>query len=632
MVTAIPAAASTASNTRTITASGTGSIVTGDAGVDAGAGPELLDTSVGADANGANGAAAANRSHTRGVGVEGNGAKDSARESSNTAQVTSFDGLNHFAQRFGINVNQFSVEPPDQGLCEGNGFVMETVNDVTAVYSTSGTVLAASTLNAFFGYPFAINRTTGVRGPFVTDPSCYFDGATQRWFHVVLTLDTFPNGRFTGKNHLDIAVSQTSSPTGTWTIYRLPVQDDGTQGTPNHGCSTGPYPVKPDNPNACLGDYPHIGADANGFYVTTNEYSLFGPEFKAAQIYAFSKQALARNDAVVQVTQLNTVGAVRGSQAGFTVWPAEATNGDFNTSGGGTEYFLSSNAADEVNPLQNRMSRDLIVWTLTNTQSLGTTTPDISLSTNVLKVGRYAAPPGANQKIGSTPLADCLNDTSIQVTTTLFGCWRLVVTVEPPHNFAEKQSIDTNDTRMQQVTYAGGMLYGALDTAVKVKGKNEAGIEWFAVRPSGDGGAKLANEGFVGAAGTNLSYPALAVNADGIGAIAFSLMGDNDFPSAAWASFDAKSGVGDIHIAGAGQGPDDGFTEYGRAFGNPDRPRWGDYGAAVIDGSNVWIASEYIGQTCDLTTFLNTNFRCGSTRTQLGNWDTRITELSLGSE
>jgi hypothetical protein len=629
MVTAVPAAASSASNTRSIDASGTTSFSDPEAGGDAAGGPELVDAAVGADANGGNGASAINRSHTRGVGVEGNSAKDSAREASNAAQVTSFDGLNHFAQRFGVNVNQFSLEPPDQGLCEGNGFVVETINDVTAVYNASGTMLAAKTLNKFFGYPFAINRTTGARGQFVTDPSCYYDSATQRWFMDVLTLETFPtNGRFTGMNHLDLAVSQTADPTGAWTIYRLPIQDDGTQGTPNHGCSTGPYPVTPTNPNACLGDYPHIGADANGFYITTNEYSFFGPEFKAAQIYAFSKQALARNDAAVLVTQLDTTGAVRGSQAGFTVWPAEATNSDFNTSAGGTEYFLSSNAADEVNPLLTRTSRDLIVWTLTNTRSLGST-PDISLETKVLKVGRYAAPPGANQKAGNTPLADCLNDTSVQVSATLFGCWRLAVTVEPAHNQVESQSIDTNDTRMQQVTYAGGVLYGALDTAVKVKGKNEAGIEWFAVRPSSAGGARLANQGFAGAAGTNLSYPALAVNADGVGVVAFSLMGNNDYPSAAWAPFDARSGVGDIHVAAAGLGPDDGFTEYGPAFGNPPRPRWGDYGAAVIDGSKVWIASEYIGQTCDFATFLASNFRCGSTRTQLGNWDTRITELSL---
>ncbi len=100
-------------------------------------------------------------------------------------------------------------------------------------------------------------------------------------------------------------------PTGTWNIYRLDVTDDGTFGTPVH-------------PNCpCIGDYPHIGVDANGFYITTNEYSFFGPEFNSAQIYAFSKRALARGDADVLVTQFDTTAADRGLN-GFTIWPAQS--------------------------------------------------------------------------------------------------------------------------------------------------------------------------------------------------------------------------------------------------------------------------------------------------------------------
>ena len=136
-------------------------------------------------------------------------------------------------------------------------------------------------LNSFFGYGPAINRATGVRAQFVTDPSCLYDAATQRFFVVVLTLETFPNGAFTQLNHIDIAVSQTSNPTGGWNIYRLDVTNDGTN---TGGVNPGPY----------LGDYPHIGADANGFYVTTNAYPWCCNGFAGAQIYALSKAQLAR--------------------------------------------------------------------------------------------------------------------------------------------------------------------------------------------------------------------------------------------------------------------------------------------------------------------------------------------------
>jgi hypothetical protein len=111
--------------------------------------------------------------------------------------------------------------------------------------------------------------------------------------------------------------------------------------------------------------------------------------------------------------------------------------------------------------------------------------------------------------------------------------------------------------------------------------------------------------------------------------MAFTVVGSNFYPSAGYALV-TPSGVGDVHIAAAGLGPDDGFTNY-KLFGDPPgttRPRWGDYGAAVPVGGNVWIASEYIGQTCTLSQYLNTSFRCGNTRTALANWDTRISEVT----
>ena len=99
-------------------------------------------------------------------------------------------------------------------------------------------------------------------------------------------------------------MSDSPDPTGTWTIYRIPVQDDGTQGTPDHHC-----PLRNDGSGhgPCLGDYPHMGADATGFYLTTNEYAFFPDNiFHAAQIYAFSKQALAGTPQELTMQQFDT--------------------------------------------------------------------------------------------------------------------------------------------------------------------------------------------------------------------------------------------------------------------------------------------------------------------------------------
>src|SRR6202140_4442238 len=89
------------------------------------------------------------------------------------------------------------------------------------------------------------------------------------------------------------------------------------------------------------------GAEANVFFVTTNEFNLFSPGFfHGAQIYAFSKAQLAAGAAMVNVVQFNTADPnqnllLDGIAPGFTVWPATSTGNQFEDSQGGTEYFLS---------------------------------------------------------------------------------------------------------------------------------------------------------------------------------------------------------------------------------------------------------------------------------------------------
>lgn len=580
------------------------------------------------------GGAIVDRSQDQGPS-QGVSAASSQKAKSNPELETSFDGLNHLQQRQANGGNQFSVEPPDQGLCAGHGFVMESVNDVLQVYSTGGKPLlnggGAVDLNTFYGYPAAINRTTGLRGPAVTDPSCYFDQPTQRWFQVALTLDTFSNGADTGSNHLDIAVSQTSDPTGLWTIYRLPVQDDGTDGTPNHNCVPGAGSVGATNPNACLGDYPHIGADANGFYITTNEFSFFGPGFKASQVYALSKAALTSGAASVSVTQFDTTGLVNGNP-GFTIWPATTPGDAYATDRGGTEYFMSSNASRTAHG--TGVSTDLLVWAITNTQSLSNASPTLSLNHTILTVNPYAIPPKADQKVGDNPLGECLNDSSI-ATPFGAGCWRFFFAAGGPFHEVESH-LDSNDSRMQQVVFANGKLWGAVDTALTLNGVNKAGIAWFIVKPEvSDAGVSgtVAKQGYLGLTNNNLTYPAIGVTPGGRGVMAFTVVGADHYPSPGYVSIDALAGAGDIHIVVEGAGPDDGFTSYAAFVGNPPRTRWGDYGSAAMDGHSIWISSEYIGPAngspCTLDVYVSSGFSCGNSRTSLGNWDTRISQLDF---
>jgi hypothetical protein len=274
----------------------------------------------------------------------------------------------------------------------------------------------------------------------------------------------------------------------------------------------------------------------------------------------------------------------------------------------------------------------------------------------VLTVGQYGIPPKQQQPGSGTPATTdtpqgyCINDTTT-ATIAGTGCWRLLFTAEPAHNEVISRP-DSNDTRMQQVMFANGKIWGALDTAVSFDtdpAHNRAGIEWFIVKPNVSTGsltATIAKQGYLAATGRDFTYPAIGVTASGRGVMAFTDTGDSTNPSAAYASIDAIVGVGAWNDVpgGTGAAQDDGFTSYKSQVGNPPRTRWGDYGAASVDGNSVWIASEYIGHACTYTEWGGPFFvggtgdnllgTCGGAnhgpglRTALANWSTFISKFT----
>jgi len=336
------------------------------------------------------------------------------------------------------------------------------------------------------------------------------------------------------------------------------------------------------------------------------------------------------------------------TEPGFTVWPAQSPGtSSFDLLNGGTEHFLSSNAGDEASGTAfTGSSTNLIVWSLENTSSLNSV-PNLTLTNTVLDVNRYGIPPKQQQPGSGTapgtevPQGHCINDTTT-ATIAGVGCWRLLFVAEPAHNEVISRP-DSNDTRMQQVMYANGKLWGALDTAVTVGGSNRAGIAWYIVNPSVP---KLILQGTTGAAGYDFTYPAIGVTASGRGVMAFTATGNALNPSAAFAPIDAHVGVGDWNVVNGGDGAavDDGFTSYKSQVGNPPRTRWGDYGAASVDGNSIWIASEYIAKQCDYTPWGGPFFvggtgdnllgTCGGAshgpgaRAALGNWSTFISNFT----
>ena len=513
-------------------------------------------------------------------------------------QLADFDGfnaINHRQQRragTGAYTNtQFSLEPPDQGLCVGNGFVLEPVNDALRVFnaSTGAPLSPATALNQFFALKPAFKRTAPIAfGDFVSDPRCYFDPADQRWFVTALQIGLNPStADFIPPTHLEIAVSRTSNPTGTFNLFSIDTTDDGSNGTPKH-------------PNCpCFGDQPLIGADANGFFVSTNEFGLVNFPFNGAQIYAMSKAKL-EGGVTGTVVHINA-GPMLSSAGGlaFSVQPATAPSAvDNEAANGGTEFFMSDLDFTAGPALGIRADR-LAVWALTNTSSLTKASPSVGLSNVVISSELYVQPPNAEQKSGELFLGD------------LF------------HN--PLALLAANDDRLNQVVFADRKLWAGVNTALQTEnGPSRVGVGFFIVAPSDASGslsASMVKQGYVAVNQENLLFPSIGVTSAGKGVIAFTLVGPDFFPSTAYASIDAVNGVGDIHIAAAGQGAEDGFSGYDNPKGvlsGGDVARWGDYTAAVADGDTVFFATEYIAHPAtDLTT-----------RTLLANWATFVAHVT----
>jgi hypothetical protein len=512
-----------------------------------------------------------------------------------TGATAGFEGINHFDQRYTDGGNQYSLVPPDQALCAGNGQVFEGVNNAFRTYSTTGAPLSETiSANQFFWKDHEIDRSTGVASHHqLGDPSCVYDAGSNRFYLTVYDLVGDDDGNLLGPSSVDIAVSPAGTTLGAWSIYQLDTSDTGGTSCP------------------CFGDYPHLGTDANGLYITTNEFPTLTDGYNGSQVYAIAKSSLVAGPQQVTAAHFDTKGqdtSLGGTPLdGFTLAPALSAGTAYAPN---TMYFLSSNAVSGDTLIT---STKILLWKITGTSALATDPGSLRLTNSPVAVNGYTAPPMSDQKAGSVPLADCLNITACA--KSLLG---------KPNRYKEYEfAVDSSDSRMLQAAYANGKVWGALDTAVDVGNQVKAGVAYYVVNP---GTSTIAKQGTLAVAGNNITYPALGVTAAGKAAMAVSLLGRDYYPSAAWVQLSDGTGTpSTVNVLGTGAGPYDSFDGY-RAY-EYNRPRFGDYGAASVVGNQVWLASEYIAQTCTYDQYVADN-TCGGTRTTLSNWSTHVASVT----
>jgi hypothetical protein len=340
-------------------------------------------------------------------------------------------------------------------------------------------------------------------------------------------------------SHFDVTVLHQS---GVFYVYRFDSTDPGGRGCP------------------CFADQPLLGMDSQNLYVSGNEFPIAQPSpiFNGAEIWAISKSQLASPPASVNFAEFPNI-----SDGGILI---ETLQPAITDSSAPAEYFLHSFVVDATgnnSTFDNRLG----IFAMTNQSAVSAGgLPTLSAPT-IINSEAYVQPNLALQPSSANP------------------------------------DLNPDDDRMQQVQYVNGSLYGALSTAVSIKGDGtRTGIAWFKIKPSLKGSltvkASIVKQGYVGAAGTYLLYPAIETNFQGVSEIAFSLSSPTPGagnPSAAYVVGKmGGSGFGPVFVAATGNGPY--FDDFTCGGGFPPGCRWGDYSYAVFDASTdeIWMGSEYI--------------------------------------
>lgn len=442
------------------------------------------------------------------------------------------------------------LEPPDQGLCAGQGDVGEFINNAFSLYEPDGVQLLPA-----IGSPAIFLQPSTA---FFSDPRCYYDAPTQRWFlQEFIVGTTKPNGSEASPSLQFIAVSDTSDPAGSYVVWSIDTTDTAAKGCP------------------CFGDYDQMGADANGYYIATDEFGISTPAYNGSIIYAISKQTLEAFDQT-GIPPVPVGYRLTSDDFGqpYIVSPTSTPQGALSAPG--TEYFVESNG-------DAASGNHLVVYALHDTSLLAQ--PGVpKLYVTEAASESYAFPPDAIQKPGPIPLGRASQDPLGQ--------------------------IEADFDAVMETTYVNGTIYAELDTAT-ASGSDAAA--WFVLKPTLNSGgltAVISKQGYVAAAKASLIYPDIAVDKAGHGYMLFALMGRSNYPSAAYVAFGPTGPSGSIVIAYPGAAPEDGFTCYAAWVGpNYGGCRWGDYSMGVFSGSSVVMATEMVPP---------------SSRDTLTNWGTYV--------
>ncbi len=419
-------------------------------------------------------------------------------------------------------------EPPDTNGAVGPNHIVEMINDHYSVFRKSDGMRLnpASDRDVEFWNQAGIPI---VDPPGLSDPRVIFDKSSQRWFAVEITYPFDAEGSAI-PNDVLIAVSKTSDPTQGWRGYRIAGTDPGTNPDPAGG-ATGFFV-----------DYPLLGVNAKGVYVTTNNYK-FNASIGDFSIDSVNMYMVNRADLISgKAPRVGRFSGLDYNRYGYTQQPVT----ELGTSAG-DELLLST-------PLQEPADH-LILTTLT---------ADGPADVRSVAVPAYSSP---SQFAGG---------------------------LQPDGT----QSLETLDARFSGSVYRVNNDIWAVHSVDALYGEtnHRTAIRWYRIDANT---GTLADAGTLSDADHDYIMPSIAANNAGSVVLGFSRTGLDEFPSAYAAvggTAKGKTTFGSPVLLKAG------VDLYHYIPGVPDYDRWGDYSAVRPDPNDpntFWTFQEWAAQSFD---------------------------------
>jgi Concanavalin A-like lectin/glucanases superfamily len=245
----------------------------------------------------------------------------------------------------GGSPNPCGCSPPDPNAGVGPNHVFEMVNLAGIIYNKDGT-LAKSTFSLYTFFSLSTSKS-------LSDPQVFYDAISGRWFASIIDISDLS---------LQIAVSTSSDPTGTFNLYSI---------------STGSH----------LPDQPFIGTSDDKFVISANDFNTAGTSYQGVQYWVLNKSEMVSGASTIDLV------ASTPDTTMFTLRPVRHLTST-------SVFYMVTNCLSACVSSSSLTTTSASLLALT-----GVPPGPVTVTSNTFSIATSTSPPDAQQPGTSTLLA-----------------------------------------------------------------------------------------------------------------------------------------------------------------------------------------------------------------------------------